>query len=635
MLTQANKLAAVNHMAEEAVDYLQFFGLSHNPFHDNQAASAYYPVPLWEEHLDFLQYLCNDRNTLLVVVGISGSGKTTLAEQLLRQMANNAHIASAHADTRFTPTRLLDTLAERFKLAWPEPGTLAEQLDEQLAAIQQIDKTCVLCIDDAHYLPIETLDAILYLLAQQQDEQMRLHIELFGEKELQDRLASLKPDDNLVHTIELLPLTLPETEEYLRYRLQEAGLQGESPFTEEELNRIYRLSGGIPGRINRIAERTLRNQAAPTKPTPKKVSLSMRFSKTHLLGALVLALAFAIIILFISYLNASSRADKLAAAQPTVAMNDSNDSSTADSTSSTTTTVNTSAATNTAAATANTAPVTSASTTPAATSNNQVTNTSNNPSSNTTANSSTSNNNNISRSNGTTTSAAELQFNSVTPAATPVASKPVTTPATSKLAATTVTTAANPTTASAIASRSNAHSVATPAATESVATTDEPSTASVASSPATVAAPISATPTVTEHSTKTVKHAAVHTSPSIPTTSTSSSSHSSSSMAASHTAGHNQAIMALNPKHFTLQLFGVRKLSELEKFVSAHQLDSKNIHIWHSSYQNKDWFVLLYGDYPSHAAAASAKTALDKTLGNNHAWIRNIGLVQNQISSAH
>jgi cell division septation protein DedD len=61
----------------------------------------------------------------------------------------------------------------------------------------------------------------------------------------------------LIHFLNLEPLSVEETQQYLNHRLTASGWQNENPMSEEIVARIFRLSEGNAARINRIARRFL------------------------------------------------------------------------------------------------------------------------------------------------------------------------------------------------------------------------------------------------------------------------------------------------------------------------------------------------------------------------------------------
>lgn len=269
--------------------YWQHYGLNQDPFPTTFDEAVYFPVPQWEHYLDLLQHLINNENVLLAVIGGEGSGKTTFASQLCQMFNDTFQIHDFAADSLFSTRKLVRELEAGFNLKAPLNEAPEEQLDAQIAEVQHKENTCLLIIDDAHFLPLETINSLLFLLKQQSRNQMRLHIILFGDKNLQAKLANLAKHEmtaDIIHTVELEPFTLEETKQYLNYRLNKAGLNGEFPLPQIIAEKIYANSEGVPDKINRLAQQALLEQL---KKKIEQVGSSMfKRHQTKIIGGCLL-----------------------------------------------------------------------------------------------------------------------------------------------------------------------------------------------------------------------------------------------------------------------------------------------------------------------------------------------------------
>lgn len=81
------------------------------------------------------------------------------------------------------------------------------------------------------------------------------------------------------------------------------------------------------------------------------------------------------------------------------------------------------------------------------------------------------------------------------------------------------------------------------------------------------------------------------------------------------------------PNHYTLQLMGMRDKSALLSFVAEHHLENK-VAYWHTTYQGKDWHVLLFGDFVDREAAVAERTRLVRTLRGVKPWPRPFAGIQ-------
>lgn len=74
---------------------------------------------------------------------------------------------------------------------------------------------------------------------------------------------------------------------------------------------------------------------------------------------------------------------------------------------------------------------------------------------------------------------------------------------------------------------------------------------------------------------------------------------------------------------YGLQLMGAYDLEDVKKYQRSLAVE-KNSVIWHTEHNNKDWFVLVYGHYPTVADARSAMTQMPKTLRDMGPWVREL-----------
>lgn len=88
-----------------------------------------------------------------------------------------------------------------------------------------------------------------------------------------------------------------------------------------------------------------------------------------------------------------------------------------------------------------------------------------------------------------------------------------------------------------------------------------------------------------------------------------------------------QTILNADPHHYTLQLIGVSNEQKLTEFIKANRLKEKVIYI-HTYRNDKDWYILIYGDYKTSQAAQAAIKKLPQTVQDQNPWPRTIASVQ-------
>jgi general secretion pathway protein A len=118
----------------------------------------------------------------------------------------------------------------------------------------------VFLLDEAHLLHPDVLAHLHILLNYEWDSRALLSIVLVGLPELDDRLAlgAHKPLLSRLHArLHLDPVTLDDTEQYLRYRLKLAGCEREL-FPRDSAALIHEASAGVHREIDRLAALALR-----------------------------------------------------------------------------------------------------------------------------------------------------------------------------------------------------------------------------------------------------------------------------------------------------------------------------------------------------------------------------------------
>lgn len=251
--------------------YHTFFGLNEPAF--SIAVNPRY-LYMSQQHKEALAHLLYGvtGGGFVMLTGEVGTGKTTIIRCLLEQMPANTDIAIV-MNPMSNVTELLTTICDELGAAYTsaQPGIkeLTDTLHTFLLKNHTKGRNTILLIDEAQLLSAQALEQVRLLTNLETTTQKLLHIILVGQPELKTLLS--KPElrqlaQRITARFHLTPLTLAETQAYIRHRLKVAGLpEGRSPFPFALIKRIHAFTGGIPRLINVICERCLIGAYASNK----------------------------------------------------------------------------------------------------------------------------------------------------------------------------------------------------------------------------------------------------------------------------------------------------------------------------------------------------------------------------------
>lgn len=244
--------------------YLNHFGLQEAPFGLTPNTGFYYGLPPHEEALQVLNWALAQGEGFIKVTGEVGTGKTLLCRKLLSELGSEeqpvrlAWLPNPHLN----PAELRIALALELGLAVRDQSELdlTDRIHRHLIALHQQGSRVVVLIDEAQALPDETLEAIRLFGNLETESSKLLQIVLFGQPELDSRLA--KPHlrqlrQRIGFSYCLRPLRFDETRAYLEHRLHISGYRGAPLFGGSALRQLWRASRGIPRLINILAQKCL------------------------------------------------------------------------------------------------------------------------------------------------------------------------------------------------------------------------------------------------------------------------------------------------------------------------------------------------------------------------------------------
>ncbi|MCX8044745.1 MAG: AAA family ATPase [Desulfobacterota bacterium] len=239
---------------------LAFFGLREDPFRLTPDPVFYFPSRGHQEALHLLEYIVRNREGFCMVTGEPGTGKTTLINVFREQWKDNADIALV-LTPRLSPDDFLMALFEALHMQTERrnKNELLKQLKDLLIEKYFAGRYVVIIVDEAHNLPIETLEELRLLSNLETDKEKLVQIILIGQPELETRLLQeqlRQLDQRITERIRLHPLTVQEMIAYIKHRLNRAGYQ-KVRIGKHALRKVHHFSRGIPRLINLVLSRTI------------------------------------------------------------------------------------------------------------------------------------------------------------------------------------------------------------------------------------------------------------------------------------------------------------------------------------------------------------------------------------------
>ncbi|HOX00506.1 MAG TPA: AAA family ATPase, partial [Deltaproteobacteria bacterium] len=238
-----------------------FFGFAENPFNLTPDPKFLYLSEVHREALSHLQYGIDQRKGFILISGEVGTGKTTICRSLLAMLPKKIRTALV-LNPSLSDLELLQAINQDFGID-PSPGSKKELLDRLYNFLIEVfvsGENAVLIIDEGQNLTPEVLEQIRLLSNLETEKEKLLQIVLIGQPELLRMLEApglRQINDRIVLRYHIHPLTLKDTGSYLKHRLAVAGSLENGIFTGSAVRGIYRYSGGLPRRMNALAERTL------------------------------------------------------------------------------------------------------------------------------------------------------------------------------------------------------------------------------------------------------------------------------------------------------------------------------------------------------------------------------------------
>ncbi|HEX4779610.1 MAG TPA: AAA family ATPase, partial [Usitatibacter sp.] len=241
--------------------YLGHFGLREPPFRITPHTEFFFSGANRGATLEALLYAITAGEGLVKVTGEVGSGKTMLCRVLMERLPQTVETLYL-AVPSLTRDEMLAAIGEELGIETTGANTtkLIRLLQGKLIEVHAAGRQVVALIDEAHAMPLATLEEVRLLSNLETGTEKLLQLVLFGQPELDQHLAlpnmrQLK--ERITHAFTLAPLPPREIRDYVNFRLRAAGYHGPDLFDDEVLAIIADASEGLTRRINIYADKAL------------------------------------------------------------------------------------------------------------------------------------------------------------------------------------------------------------------------------------------------------------------------------------------------------------------------------------------------------------------------------------------
>ncbi|WP_411359249.1 ExeA family protein [Pseudidiomarina salilacus] len=242
--------------------YQTHFGLIELPFTLTPNTSFYCDLESHRNAFEVLVTALEAGEGFIKVVGEVGTGKTLLCRKLLNELPD--HYVTAYIPNPYlTPSEMRAHIARELQVKMPQVRSeqlLTQAIQERLVEISREGKLAVIVVDEAQALPSHTLEALRLVSNLETESRKLLHIVLFGQPELDERLATREHRQlrqRITFSYNLQAMSMTELARYISHRLHVAGYQGPALFSARVVKLLHQASRGVPRLVNVLCHKVL------------------------------------------------------------------------------------------------------------------------------------------------------------------------------------------------------------------------------------------------------------------------------------------------------------------------------------------------------------------------------------------
>jgi len=242
--------------------YSSFYGMSAAPFQLTPDSDFFFESSAHAKAMAHLKYGLHQAEGFVVITGEVGAGKTTLVERLCATLDPRRYMIAKVSTTQTSADDTLRMIVAGFGIQAEglNKGDLLKRFEAMLIANFHAGRRALLLVDEAQNLSIPALEELRMLSNFLVGNKTPLQSFLLGQPQFRPTLALPEMEQlrqRILACYHLGPLNEHETRTYIEHRLGVAGWRSDPSISDDAYRGIYRVTGGIPRRINTLCSRLL------------------------------------------------------------------------------------------------------------------------------------------------------------------------------------------------------------------------------------------------------------------------------------------------------------------------------------------------------------------------------------------
>jgi len=240
-----------------------FYGLTGKPFQLTPDPAFYFRSTTHRKALSYLGYGLAQGEGFIVITGEVGAGKSTLVAHMMGTIDPQQLTVAQIVTSKLDEEEIVHVVAQSFgiEIDGHDKASALGAIEGFLHDEARAGRRCLLIVDESQNLSVEALEELRMLSNFQLGNHPLLQTLLLGQPEFRATLqghASLEQlRQRVIAAHHLEPMDRGEIEPYIVHRLERVGWDGNPQFDQRVFTELYEASGGIPRRVNQIANRLL------------------------------------------------------------------------------------------------------------------------------------------------------------------------------------------------------------------------------------------------------------------------------------------------------------------------------------------------------------------------------------------